>query len=161
MCFYLNNNGTNSLLGFIKRNNTDHKSANSFRTFSQSTLHSSGLSLNMAQQFGTLTLRKTNSALNVCKNSFYSAPLIFSISYLSTMTAHLSAKLLHVQTFSSRRLEADQRIVGSLLNGSLDATSHFLEKVSFRIPSYSTRNQIPFLITSSETIFLKPCVQFT
>jgi len=51
----------------------------------------------------------------------------------------LIREILQIQSLSSRRIAADQQFVVSLLNGSLDAPD-ILERVYFRVPSYSTRN---------------------
>lgn len=62
------------------------------------------------------------------------------------------SRLPNTTTHLSRRLEADQRFINnSLLKTSLDARNLF-EKVPFRNPFYSNRNQIPSRTTSYEAI---------
>jgi len=110
-----------------------------------------GLFLNMVLLYGTLSLQKTNIALNVYKTDFYCMPPI-SLRPVTNHDYSLIREILQIQSLSSRRFAADQQFVNSLLNGFLDAPD-ILERVYFIVPSYYTRNQFPFSIPSHSTAY--------
>jgi hypothetical protein len=137
------------VLGFIKRNTNQFSSARCLCTLYFSLVRS-------ILEYGDVVwhpyLAKDELRLERVQNRFLSyIAYIMKIPH-PTHDYSLIRSSLGIPMLSTRRQDADERFITSLLGGTIDAPD-LLSKICFRIPSFFSRNHALFQVPTHNTLY--------
>jgi hypothetical protein len=137
------------VIGFIKRNTKHFSSANCLRSLYISLARS-------LLEYGVVIwhpyLAKDQLRLERVQNKFLAyAAFVLKLPDPCHDYSYIR-EVLNIQSLHSRRSNTDYNFIMALLNGLLDAPD-ILSDISFRVPSYNTRNQGQFYIPTHSTLY--------
>lgn len=137
------------VLGFIKRNTIQFSSARCLCTLYFSLVRS-------ILEYGVVVwhpyLAKDELILERVQNRFLSYIAYKMKIPHPTHDYSLIRSSLGIPMLSTRRQDADERFITSLLGGTIDAPD-LLSKICFRIPSFFSRNHALFQVPTHNTVY--------